>query len=90
MQIPNPQKGAPLSGLAYSVGVNPVTAALEITFAVAPTTATTCNIRVVTSDEFLTCPLPPQLVDTTIKDGPGIVVDEKNQIIAIDSGLVNP
>jgi hypothetical protein len=90
MQIPDTQQGNPLSGLAYSVDVNPVTAELEITFAVAPASGVTCNIRVITSDEFLTCPLPPQLVDTTIKDGPGIVVDEKNQIIAIDSGLVNP
>jgi hypothetical protein len=90
MQIPNPQAGNPLSGLAYSVGVNPATSTLEITFAVAPQLGTTCNIRIVSSEEFLTCPLPPQLTNTTIKDGPGILVDEKNQIIGIDSGLLQP
>jgi hypothetical protein len=90
MQIPYEQAGNPSAGLTYSVSVNTSTSVLEITFSVAPALGTTCNIRVVTSDEFLTCPLPPQLVDTTLKNGPGLIVDDKNQIIAIDSGLVQP
>ena len=90
MQIPVSQEGNPLSGLAYTVAINQSTSELEITFAVAPVAGTTCNIRVVTSDEFLTCPLPPQLTDTTLKDGPGIKIDEKNQIISIDPGLIQP
>jgi hypothetical protein len=89
MQIPVAQTGDPLAGLAYTVAQNPVSKALEITFAVPPAIGTTCNIRVITSDEFLTCPLPPELFDTTLQEGPGIVVNDQNQIIEIDSGLIN-
>jgi hypothetical protein len=90
MQIPIAQSGnAALAGNAYSVQVNPVTKVLEITFAVAPLDNTTCNIRIITSDEFLTCPLPPELLDTALQDGPGITVNEFNQIVDIDSGLIN-
>ena len=88
MQIPVAQTGNPLAGLAYTVAQNPVSKALEITFATPPAIGTTCNIRVITSDEFLTCPLPPELLDTTLQDGPGIVINENNQIIEIDSGLI--
>jgi len=87
MQIPVAQEGDPLAGLAYTVGVNSVTKSLEITFAVPPITGTTCNIRVITSDEYLTCPIPPQLFDTALQDGPGITVNDQNQIVDIDSGL---
>ena len=90
MQIPIAQEGSPLAGNAYTVTLNGVTKTLEITFADPPMTLTTCNIRVVTSDEFLTCPLPPQLTDTALEDGPGIQINEKNQIIGIDSGLIQP
>jgi hypothetical protein len=89
MQIPVAQGANPSSGLAYSVGLNNVTKTLEITFATPPLQYTTCNIRVVTSDEFLTCPLPPQLFETAVQIGPGITVDERNQIIDIDSGLIS-
>ena len=89
MQIPVAQTGDPLAGLAYTVSVNPVTKVLEITFAVPPATGTTCNIRVIASDEFLTCPIPPELLNTALQDGPGIVINEQNQIIEIDSGLIN-
>jgi hypothetical protein len=65
------------------------TKVLEITFAVPPATGTTCNIRVIASDEFLTCPIPPELLNTALQDGPGIVINEQNQIIEIDSGLIN-
>ena len=88
MQIPVAQTGNPLAGLAYTVAQNPVSKALEITFATPPAIGTTCNIRVITSDEFLTCPLPPELFDTALQDGPGIVINENNQIIEIDSGLI--
>ena len=88
MQIPVDQTGNPLAGLAYTVAQNPVSKALEITFATPPAIGTTCNIRVITSDEFLTCPLPPELFDTALQDGPGIVINENNQIIEIDSGLI--
>ena len=87
MQVPVAQKGDPLAGLAYTVSVNSVTKSLEITFAVPPASGTTCNIRIITSDEYLTCPIPPQLFNTALQDGPGITVNEDNQIIDIDSGL---
>jgi hypothetical protein len=89
MQIPVEQAGNPLAGLAYSVGINSSTKILEITFAVPPAAGTTCNIRVITSDEFLTCPLPPELTNTSLQYGPGITVNDENQIIHIDSGLVS-
>lgn len=88
MQIPVAQEGSPLAGLAYTVGLSSVTKTLEITFAVAPLQNTTCNIRVVTSDEFLTCPLPPEFLNTALQDGPGITINDKNQITDIDSGLI--
>jgi hypothetical protein len=90
MQIPSAQDGNPLAGLAYEVKVNDVTKILEITFAAPPSTGTTCNIRVITSDEFLTCPLPPELFDTALQDGPGITINDQNQIIRIDPGLIQP
>ena len=88
MQIPVAQDGNPLAGLAYTVAVNPVSKVLEITFAVPPAALTTCNIRVITSDEFLTCPIPPGLQSTNLQDGPGIEVNDQNQIISIDPGLI--
>jgi hypothetical protein len=90
MQIPVAQTGDPLAGLAYTVGLNQLTKTLEITFAVPPLTLTTCNIRIVASDEFLTCPLPPELFETALQDGPGITVNDVNQIINIDPGTINP
>jgi len=89
MQIPVAQEGNPLAGLAYTVGINSTTKVLEITFAVPPAAGTTCNIRVIASDEFLTCPIPPELLNTALQDGPGIVINDQNQIIEIDSGLIN-
>jgi hypothetical protein len=89
MQIPIIQEGDPLAGLAYSVGLNANTRVLEITFANPPAKGTTCNIRVIASDEFLTCPLPDGLFDDVLRDGPGILVNDQNQITDIDSGLVN-
>jgi hypothetical protein len=88
MQVPVAQEGDPLAGLAYTVSVNSVTKILEITFAVPPISGTTCNIRIIASDEYLTCPLPPQLLDGTLQDGPGIVMNEQNQIVQIDPGLI--
>ena len=42
------------------------------------------------ADEFLTCPLPEGLFNTTLQDGPGIIINDKNQIISIDPGLIQP
>ena len=64
MQIPVAQEGDVLAGLAYVVQLNPITGSLEIVFANPPLDGTTCNIRVITSDEFLTCPLPASLGGT--------------------------
>ena len=88
MQIPVSQAGSPLAGLAYTVTYNNVTRNLEITFADAPLVGTTCNIRVITSDEFLTCPIPPQLEDTVLRDGPGVDINADNQITGIDPGEI--
>jgi hypothetical protein len=88
MQIPGPQIGSTLAGSTYTVAVNTVTKVLEITFATPPAVGLTCNIRVVASDEFLSCPLPPGLLNTTLQDGPGVVTNELGQIIEIDSGLI--
>jgi hypothetical protein len=90
MQIPVEQSGSPLAGLAYNVGLNTITKKLEITFAAPPLFGTTCNIRIITSDEYLTCPIPPELLNTTLQDGPGITVNDQNQIIRIDPGLIQP
>jgi hypothetical protein len=90
MQIPVEQSGSPLAGLAYNVGLNTITKKLEITFAAPPLFGSTCNIRIITSDEYLTCPIPPELLNTTLQDGPGITVNDQNQIIRIDPGLIQP
>lgn len=90
MQIPVAQIGSFLAGNAYTVALNPTSGVLEITFAVPPAIGTTCNIRIITSDEFLTCPVPPGLFDTSLQDGPGIEINDLNQIVAIDPGLIQP
>ena len=90
MQIPVASVGNPLSGNAYTVQTNPVTKILEITFAIPPAAGTTCNIRVVTSDQFITCPLPDSFLSNSLQDGPGIFIDDLNRIIAIDPGLIDP
>jgi hypothetical protein len=88
MQCPQASVGDPLSGDAYTVGVDPGTQLLSITFAVAPLSGLTCNIRVVTSTEFISCPLPISLIEPFLEVGPGITVNEKNQIIEIDPGII--
>ena len=88
MQIPGSQTGSPLAGSTYTVAVNTVTKVLEITFATPPAIGLTCNIRIVASDEFLSCPLPLNLIDATLKDGPGIVINDLGQIVEIDAGLI--
>jgi hypothetical protein len=90
MQIPVANEGNPPAGNAYTVQTNPNTKILEITFANPPAVGTTCNIRVVTSDEFITCPLPDSFLSNTLQDGPGIITDDLNRIINIDPGLINP
>jgi hypothetical protein len=88
MQIPIANAGDPLAGNAYTVQLNTISNILEITFATPPLSGSTCNIRVVTSDEFITCPLPASLGDTALQNGPGIEVNSNNQIINIDPGLI--
>jgi hypothetical protein len=88
MQIPFAQEGDPLAGLAYTVGVNPLSGLLSITFATAPLVGTTCNIRVVTSSEFITCPLPNSLLMGDVKVGPGVGVNFESQLTNLDSGLI--
>ena len=88
MQIPIANAGDPLAGNAYTVKLNTISNILEITFATAPLSGSTCNIRVVTSDEFITCPLPGSLTDVALTSGPGIEVNADNQIINIDPGLI--
>jgi len=88
MQIPIAPGESPGVGNSYSVRVNS-NSQLEIVFSSAPPPAgATCNIRIVTSDEILTCPLPPGFFDNTIQDGPGVILNDLNQIIDIDSGEV--
>ena len=88
MQIPTEVEGNPMAGLAYTVGINPVTNVLNITFADAPQRNTTCNIRVITSSEFITCPLPENLTDPAVRVGPGVNVNAEGQLQNLDSGLV--
>jgi hypothetical protein len=87
MQIPISQSGNPQAGNSYEVSINSSND-LEIRFSSPPAFGLTCNIRIVTSDEVLTCPLPPGFFNTTIQDGPGIRLNDQNQIIDIDSGEV--
>jgi hypothetical protein len=91
MQLPTPSVGNPMAGNAYEVGFNSLTSQFEITFAAPPPSNATCNIRVITGigNEFITCPLPPNLLDQTLRSGPGIVTNADGQIIDIDSGLIN-
>ena len=88
MQCPQASAGDPLSGDAYIVSVDPGTQLLSITFAVAPLSGLTCNIRVVTSTEFISCPLPSSFTDPFLEVGPGVTINERNQIIKIDPGLI--
>jgi hypothetical protein len=88
MQIPTASEGDPLAGLAYVVDVNALSKVLSITFSVAPSAGTVCNIRIVTASEFLTCPLPNGIANPELKVGPGITINQENQILQIDSGLV--
>lgn len=88
MQIPIAQSGSALAGLAYIFTINEVTGVPEITFANPPAAGSTCNIRIVTSEEFVTCPLPEGFADTGLNDGPGIEVNTANQIINIDQGII--
>ena len=90
IQIPIPQPGNPQSGSTYKVEIDSSTAILNIIFTTPPVAGTTCNIRVVTSQDVLTCPLEGSLFNTVLLDGPGIQVNDQNQIIGIDPGLIQP
>jgi hypothetical protein len=90
VQIPHNVAGDPLSGNAYTVQVNPVTNALEITFATPPALGCSCTIRVVSSEpeELIICPLPPGLTDQTLVSGDGVESNADGEIIRIDPGLI--
>jgi hypothetical protein len=88
MQIPIANAGAPVAGLTYTVTVNATTQAVEITFAQPPTLGTTCNIRVITQDEFITCPIPDALANQYLKSGPGVETTPDGELIGIDEGLI--
>ena len=88
MQIPIAQSGSALAGLAYTFTTNAVTGVPEITFANPPAPGSTCNIRIITSEEFVTCPLPEGFADTSLNDGPGIEVNAAGQILNIDQGTI--
>ena len=89
MQIPIPNVDSTLLSSAYSVDLNSLTQQLEITFAVAPVPGTTCNIRILHQDEFITCPLPSLLTDGYLRSGPGVETTATGELIGIDEGLVN-
>jgi hypothetical protein len=61
----------------------------KITFTGAPVFGMTSNLRVVTSSEFLPCPLPLGAGSSVLRWGPGILVNEEGQITNIDPGLVS-
>jgi hypothetical protein len=88
VQIPHNVAGNPPSGNAYTVQINPVTNLLEITFATPPLIGTTCNIRVISSNEFIVCPLPKEFTNQEILAGDGVEIDENNRIVKIDPGLI--
>lgn len=88
MQCPQASTGDPLAGTAYSVGIDSTTKVLSITFGVAPLSGLTCNIRVVTSTEFISCPLPLSFTNPNLEVGPGISVNDQNQIVKIDPGII--
>lgn len=88
MQTPIASAGNPLSGLAYTVQLNTGTQTLEITFSVPPTFGTTCNIRVITQDEFITCPLPELILNQNLKAGPGVETTADGELIGLDEGLI--
>jgi hypothetical protein len=90
IQIPHNVAGNPMAGNAYTVTLNPVTNLLEITFAAPPLAGTTCNIRVVSSNELIICPLPKEFTNRQVVAGDGVEVNDNNEIIRIDPGLVNP
>lgn len=88
MQIPIANSGSPNSGLTYTVNLNTVSQVLEITFTVPPTFGTTCNIRTITQDEFITCPLPGILLDRNLKSGPGVETNFEGQLIGLNEGFI--
>ena len=89
MQIPIANAGSTLMGIAYTVRVNPLSQALEIVFATGPLFGTSCNIRVISQEELITCPLPEQLISNTLKVGPGVETSPTGELIGIDPGIIN-
>jgi hypothetical protein len=89
IQIPIENSAAVDISLSYSVSVNPVTQQMEITFASPPLPGTTCNIRILTQDEFITCPLPDLLTSGgVLRVGPGVEAGPDGSLEGLDEGLI--
>lgn len=88
MQIPIPNAGSAVMGETYDVAVNPSTQVAEITFSQPPIFGTSCNIRIIAQDEFITCPLPDALLNQCLKAGPGVETTPDGELIGIDEGLI--
>jgi len=89
MQIPKHLLPTPVIDIAYEVRVNPQSQTLEIVFATGPLFGTSCNIRVISQEELITCPLPEQLLSNTLKVGPGVETSPTGELIGIDPGIIN-
>jgi hypothetical protein len=57
----------------------------KIVFVEAPPAGASCNLRVVTNAEFITCP-QLGLVDSFLRWGPGLTLNVANEVEAIDPG----
>jgi hypothetical protein len=88
MQIPiNNAQSQPLS-FSYTVEINALTQNLNIVFAVPPEAGTTCNIRVISQEELITCPLPDLITNRNLKAGPGVETTATGVLTGLDEGFV--
>ncbi len=88
MQIPIANAGSKPLGSTYIVEINSVTQTLQIIFDTPPTYGTTCNIRVISQEETITCPLPSLITDRNLKVGPGVEANAEGQLIGLDEGFI--
>ena len=88
MQIPISNSNSVLLSSAYTIAINAVTQILEIVFAVPPTFGTTCNIRVISQEDIITCPIPELLRNRYLKAGPGVETTSTGELIGLDEGFI--
>ena len=88
MQIPIANDGSKLLGSTYVVEINSVSQTLQIIFDTPPTYGTTCNIRVISQEETITCPLPDLIINRNLKVGPGVEANAEGQLIGLDEGFI--